>query len=512
MAQGFIRNDDAAARTGAILAAVAVVQLLVSLDLSIVNVALPDIADGLKFSASGLAWVIHAYALTFGGLLLLGGKSADVFGRRRMLVIGLAVFAGASLLAGAAGTPGQLIAARGLQGVGAAAMQPASLAVLAVSFPGGRARARAFGIWSAVNALGAALGVVLGGSVTEYAGWRWVMFLNVPVALAAIALTRNAIPRDHLPERTHSPDVAGGLLSTAGMTLLVYGIVRTAHAGWVSPATLLSLAGAVIALTGFVFVERVPRRDPLLRLGLLTNRNVAGSNLFNLLVGAAMASCFYFVSLYLQLVLGHAPASAGIMFMPFALGVIVGAGISVKLGYRLSHRKLLIVGALVTSSGFAWFGTMSAGGTFLTDVLGPSLVASVGFGLCLGPVVSTATDGVDGTETGMASGLLASARQIGASLGLAVLGTIAQYRIGTQSGASALSLGFGLGMTVGAGMLILAAIVAAFVLPRCTDSSVFRAHDNVWKPHGSHTSAATDRASEIRTRAPQGVQQPTDDD
>jgi EmrB/QacA subfamily drug resistance transporter len=455
-------------RTGLILTSVAGVQLLVSLDLSIVNVALPEIASGLQFDAVGLSWVIHAYALTFGGLMLLGGKLGDTLGYRRVLLIGLTLFAVASLLAGIAAIAGQLIAARALQGVGAAAMQPASLAVLATTFSEGPARARAFGVWSAVNALGGAFGVILGGIVTEYAGWRWVMLLNVPVALCAMALAWRSIPRDHRErgQERSRPDIAGGILATAGMTLLVFAVVRTAQIGWTAPASLLTLAVAGVLLCLFVFIEKSPRRDPLLRLGLLTNRNVAGSNIFNLLVGAAMASCFYFVSLYVQNVLKHNPATTGLMFVPLAVGVIIGAGMAVGLSSRLPARALMTVGALTTAAGFAWFGMMSAHGTFLTHVLGPSLATSLGFGLCLGPMVSTATRGVSEEETGMASGLLASSRQLGASLGLAALGTIAQHRIGTGTSPVALSGGYGLAMTVGALFLLTAAATTLIVVPR----------------------------------------------
>ena len=453
-------------RTGSILTAVNGVQLLVSLDLCIVNVALPDIAEGLGFAPAELTWVIHAYALTFGGLLLLGGKLADLVGRRRTLLFGLFIFAAASLLAGLATSPGLLVAARGLQGLGAAAMQPASLAVLTTTFPAGRARARAFGMWSAINALGAALGVVLGGLVIEFAGWRWVMLLNVPVALVPLLLAGRAIPKDNPVKRSRRPDVLGAILVTVGMTMLVYAVVRSTELGWKAPQTVLTLVAAAGALVLFVVVERSPRRDPILRLGLLANRSVTGSNVFNLLIGAAMASCFYFISLYVQLVLGHPPAITGFMFLPFALGVIVGAVLAVKLGGQFAPRTLMLVGAPVTALGFAWFGLMRADGTFLTDVLGPSLVASIGFGLCLGPVVSTATHGVKDEEAGMASGLLASARQLGASLGLAVLGTIAQHRIGTEATAEASSAGYSLGMFVGAGLLVLAAGAAFVMLPR----------------------------------------------
>lgn len=471
-------------RTSTTLAAVAIVQLLVSLDLSIVNVALPDIASGLGFEGAELGWVVHAYALTFGGLLLLGGKAADMVGRRRVLIAGLALFALASLLAGLALAPSHLVAARALQGVGAAALQPASLAVLSTTFPEGRERARAFGVWSAVNALGGALGVVLGGVITEYAGWRWVMLLNVPVALLALALTRLGVVTDGPRRRTGRPDIAGGLLATGGMSLLVFTVVRTTEIGWGAPSTIAGLAGAAALLGCFVAVERSSRREPLLRLGLLRNPSVAGSNIFNLLIGAALASCFYFTSLYLQVVLGHAPAPTGIMFLPFALGVILGGVLTITLDGRYSRRTFMIAGAVVAAAGFAWLSTMSATGTFVTDVLGPSLLVSIGFGLCLGPLVSTATIGVARDEAGMASGLLAASRQLGAALGLAVLTTIAQRHVAAESGLGALAAGYGRAMAAGCALVLAAALTAIVVLPGARRHGAGRSTDDATREGG----------------------------
>ena len=457
---------DAGGRSGLILAAVAVVQFMVSVDLSVVNVGLPRIAAGLGFSAVDLAWVIHAYALTFGGLLLLGGKAADRYGRRRVLLLGLAVFGLASLAGGFAVEPGQLVAARAAQGIGAAALAPAALALLTAAFPAGRPRVRAFGVWSAMNAAGGALGVLIGGVLTEYAGWRWVMFVNVPMAAGALALAWRAVAADPPRERGGRPDVLGAVLVTAGMVLLVFGVVRTDRHPWTSPATLTTLAVAVALLAAFVAVERATRREPLLRLGLLANRSVAGANAYNLLLGAAMASAFYFVSLYLQRVLGTGPALTGVEFLPFALGVIAGSALAIKLGYRLAPTTLLVGGGLLTAIGFAWFGLIGPDGTFLTDVLGPSIAASVGFGLCLGPVVATATAGVAPGETGTASALLNSSRQIGASLGLAALGTAAHARTGHAATADALSHGYALGLTLAAALLLTAVVIALAVLAR----------------------------------------------
>ncbi|GAA0239678.1 MFS transporter [Actinomadura nitritigenes] len=457
---------EPAPRPGLTLAAVAVVQFMVSLDLSVVNVGLPRIASGLGFGAVGVTWVIHAYALSFGGLLLLGGKAADRYGRKRVLQLGLGLFGLASFLGGLAQEPGHLVAARVAQGVGAAALAPAALALLTATFPAGRARVRAFGIWSAMNAAGGAFGVLIGGLLTEYAGWRWVMFVNVPMAATALAMAWRGVAADAPAERGGRPDVLGAVLATAGVTLLVFGVVRTDRHPWTSAATVTTLAAAVALLAAFVLVERSTAREPLIRLGLLANRSVAGANAYNLLTGAALSSSFYFVSLYLQRVLGTEPALTGLEFVPFALGVIVGSFLAVKLGYRLPARTLLIAGGLMTAAGFAWFGRIGADGSFLTDVLGPSVVASVGFGLCLAPIVSTATTGVAPHEAGAASGLLNSVRQIGASLGLAALGTAAHDRTGDAVTPASLSDGYAFGFTLGAVLLLGAVVIALTVLRR----------------------------------------------
>jgi EmrB/QacA subfamily drug resistance transporter len=460
------KMESSGARPGLTLAAVAVVQFMVSLDLSVVNVGLPEIANGLGFSAVGLTWVIHAYALTFGGLLLLGGKAADRYGRKRVLLFGLCLFALASLVGGFAQEPGQLVGARAAQGVGAAALAPAALALLTATFPTGRPRVRAFGVWSAMNAAGGALGVLAGGLLTQYAGWRWVMFVNVPMAAVALVLAWRGIVDSRPAARGGRPDVLGAVLATGGLGLLVFGVVRTDQHGWTSAVTLTTLAVSVLLLAAFIWVERTTAREPLVRLGLFANRSVAGANSYNLLVGAAMASAFYFMSLYLQRVLGEGAAMTGLMFLPFALGVVAGSVLAIKLGYKIPARTLMVCGGLLTALGFAWFGLISADGGFLTDVLGPSIAASVGFGLCLGPVVSTATAGVAPHETGTASGLLNSSRQIGASLGLAALGTAAENRTGHSLTPQALNDGYALGLNLSAALLVVAVLIALAVLRR----------------------------------------------
>ena len=467
---------DRAARPGMTLATVAVVQFMVSLDLSVVNVGLPAIRTGLGFSAVGLTWVIHAYALTFGGLLLLGGKAVDRYGRKPVLLTGLVVFGVASLLGGFAQVPGHLVAARGLQGIGAAAAAPAALALLTSTFPSGRARARAFGVWSATNAAGGALGVLIGGVLTQYAGWRWVMLVNVPMVAIVLVLAAYGVRRRDGVGATASPDIGGALLATGGLLLLVFGVVRTDQYGWASPVTAVTLVAAAALLIAFVRVEQTTRREPLLRLGLLGRRSVAGANAYNLLLGAAMASAFYFMSLYLQRVIGHGPARSGVEFLPFAFGVVAGSFITIKLGDRVANRRFLIVGGLMTAIGFGWFALISPDGSFGVDVLGPSVVASVGFGLCLGPVVSTATHGVDPSEAGTASGLLNSSRQIGASVGLAVLGTLAQRRTGEVPTAESLTAGYALGLGISAALFLAAVLIAVTVIPRTVNTPEPRNH------------------------------------
>ncbi|MFS0910808.1 MFS transporter [Microbacterium sp. 179-I 3D2 NHS] len=461
---------------GGTLAAVAMVQFLVSLDLSIVNVALPQIADTLGFGATDASWIIHAYALTFGGLLLLGGKIADRYGRRALVLVGLSIFAVASLGGTFVQDPLSLVVARGAQGMGAAALAPAALASLSTAFPTGSARVRAFAAWGAMNAAGGAFGVLLGGVLAEYAGWRWVMFVNVPMAVIAIVLAWRGIPAGTGERDRRGADVLGAVLVTLGMGSLVYGIVAVGDHPLTSPEASLPLIVAAALLTALVIVERTTRRDPVFPLRLVTERSIIGANLCNVLIGASMASAFYFVSLYLQRVLLHGPALTGVEFVPFSLGVILGSILAGRLGKRLRPLTLLIAGILTTALGFAWFGlSFSPDAGFLTSVLGPSVVSSIGFGVCLGPVVSIATAGVAQSEAGSASGLLNATRQIGASLGLAVLGTAAAVRSGGSADPQALSSGYAVGMLLSAVLLIAAAAIALLLIRSGRRSSSSRA-------------------------------------
>jgi EmrB/QacA subfamily drug resistance transporter len=448
-----------------VLAAAAVAQFVVALDMSVVNVALPAIRTALGFAPLDLSWVVHVYALTFGGFLLLGGRACDLYGRRQMFVLGLTVFGLCSLAGGLAQTPWQLIAARAGQGLGAAAAAPAALAMLTTTFTEGPQRVRALGVWSAVNAAGGALGVLAGGLLTEYAGWRWVMLINLPIVMAALALIPAGVPAGTAPAQRERLDALGAVLATGGVGLLVLGVVRTDTLGWDSPVTWATLAAAAVLLTAFVFAES--RADaPLLRLGLLRSRWVAGANVLVFLAAAGQFTAFYFVSLYMQQVLGMGAAATGTAFLPFSLGLVAGTIVATRITAARTPRVFLVPGALLAAAGLAWFALISPEGSFLTDVLGPSLVTSVGAGLVLAPVAAAATTGVAAREAGMASGLMNSSRQLGGSIGLAALATIAAHHTGTTTDPAALHDGYALGLAIAAAVFVLAAVVAIGVLPR----------------------------------------------
>ncbi|WUI02340.1 MFS transporter [Spirillospora sp. NBC_00431] len=451
-------------RPGVVLAAASIAQFVVALDMAVVNVALPAVKTSLGFAPVDLSWVVHAYALTFGGFLLLGGRACDLYGRRRLFVLGLAVFGLCSLAGGLAQAPWQLVAARAGQGLGAAAVAPAALALLTTTFTEGRDRVRALGVWSAVNAAGGALGVLAGGVLTEYAGWRWVMLVNLPIVAGALALVPAGVPARPRSGGRERMDVLGAVLATTGIGLLVFGVVRTDTRGWTSAATLGTLAAAAVLLVAFGVAEsRVPA--PLVRLGLLRSRWVSGANLIVFLAAAGQFAAFFFVSLYMQDVLGMGAAATGAAFLPFSAGVVAGTIAATRIGATRSPRASLIPGALLAGAGLAWFTRMSPDGGFRTDVLGPSLVGSIGIGLVLAPVATAATAGVAAREAGMASGLLNSSRQLGGCVGVASLATLAAHRTGTATDASALNSGYALAVAVSAALFVVAAAVA-LALPR----------------------------------------------
>ncbi|MBO1416665.1 MFS transporter [Streptomyces sp. FH025] len=452
-------------RPGVVLAAAAVAQFVFALDMSVVNVALPAIRTALGFAPLDLSWVVHVYALTFGGFLLLGGRACDLYGRRRLFLLGLAVFGLCSLAGGLAQEPWQLITARAGQGLGAAAAAPAALALLTTTFPEGPRRVRALGVWSAVNAAGGALGVLAGGLLTEYAGWRWVMLVNLPIVVAALALAFTGVPAGARPVRREGLDVLGAVLATGGVGLLVFGVLLTGTRGWGSPATLATLATAAALLAAFALAEtRAPA--PLLRLGLLRSRWVAGANVLVFLAAAGQFAAFYFVSLYMQQVLGMSAVATGVAFLPFSAGLVAGSIVATRVTSTRTPRSALVPGALLAAAGLAWFAFIDPHGGFLTDVLGPSVITSFGTGLVLAPVAAAATTGITPREAGMASGLMNSSRQLGGCIGLAVLATLAVHRTGTATDPAALNDGYALGLAVAVALFVLAAVVAIAVLPR----------------------------------------------
>ncbi|HEX9967219.1 MAG TPA: MFS transporter [Solirubrobacterales bacterium] len=452
-------------------------QFVVVLDASIVNVALPTIKEALSFSQDNLSWVVNAYVLTFGGFLLLGGRLADLLGRRRVFMAGLALVALASLLAGFAATEGQLIAARAAQGLGAAIISPSALSIVTTTFSDGAERNRALGVWGAVAGSGGAAGVLLGGILTDGPGWEWVLWVNVPVSLIALALAPRLIAETREEGEKRVFDVAGAVTITAALSILVYALVDATEAGWGSTQTIGLLALAALLLAIFVAIElRTPK--PLVPFSIFRIRTLTGANVVGLLVGASLFSMFFFISLYMQQVLGYSAIHAGLSYLPLALVIIASAGIASQLVTKVGYKPVLAAGLLFICIGLVWFGQVSVGGGFTTDILGPSLFAAAGLGFAFVTTTIAAVSGVEEREAGLASGLINTSQQVGGALGLAVLATVANSRTadltpaGTPPSPDALTEGFQAAFLGGAGIALLG-FVLTLVLIRGADS---RAH------------------------------------
>jgi EmrB/QacA subfamily drug resistance transporter len=450
-----------------ILACVA--QFMVILDVSIVNVALPSIRHGLHFSAANLQWVVNAYTLTFAGFLLLGGRAADLLGRRLIFISGLLLFAGASLVGGIAQNEGTLIAARAAQGLGGAIVSPATLAILTTTFKEGGARNRALGVWGAMGAAGGTTGALLGGVLTDLVGWRWILFVNVPIGIAAALLATRYIAESKAEGQTRHFDVAGALSVTLGLVALVFGIVRADAAGWGSAQVLGSLAAGVVLLASFVAIEGRFAAAPLMPLRILRSRVLTGANIVVFLLGGAMFGMWYFVSLYLQQVLGYTPIEAGLAFMPMTLSIMLGSTIASRAIAKVGVQPLLIVGMLSQAAGLLLFAEISPTGSYLGDVIIPSLLVAGGMGLAFVPVTIAAMGGVAAREAGLASGLVNTSRQMGGALGLAILSSVATAHTNSLLSAhhalnTALTDGFHRAFVVGALFAFLGAVVAATVL------------------------------------------------
>jgi EmrB/QacA subfamily drug resistance transporter len=453
----------------ALLVLVCLAQLMVILDVSIVNVALPSIKGGLHFSTTGLQWVVNAYTLTFAGFLLLGGRAADLLGRRRVFLAGTALFSLASLACALAGSSSMLIGARALQGIGGAVISPASLAIITTSFEGQRERNRALGIWGAMGGVGGALGALLGGVLTQGLGWPAIFVVNVPIGLLVLALAPALVPEGRSELEHKHFDVLGAGLVTGALTALVYGIVRTDTLGWGAPGVLAPLLVGAVLLGLFVLVEGRFARAPLVPLPIFRMRTLSAANAIVFLLYSAVFAMWFFLSLYMQQVLGHDALSTGLAFVPMTLSVVLATSFAPRLVQRFGTRPVIVLGMLLSAAGLVLLTGVRPGGSYVAQVLPGGVLSALGLGLALVPATIAAVSGVPRSQSGLASGLLNTARLIGGALGLAVLSTIAasQTHADAHGGASALaalSSGFRLAFGVGAAISLLGALLAAVLL------------------------------------------------
>jgi EmrB/QacA subfamily drug resistance transporter len=453
----------------AILLLLSVVQFMDILDASILNIALPSIKTDLGFSQQSLQWVINGYILTYGGFLLLGGRMADLLGRRSVLVSGLIVFAGSSLLGGLAHTSSLLVGARFAQGVGAAMMSPAALSTLTSTFRSTRDRNTALGVWAAVSGIGGAAGVLFGGLLTEGPGWRWVLFINVPFSALALLGAFALLSRERVRAgRLANFDALGAFLVTGGMLLLVYTLVKAPDVGWSAGRTVAGLAGAAVLLAGFAFNElRV--RNPLVPLSILKVKGVAAADATQLVAIAGFLPMFFFLTLYMQTVLGYSPIQTGLAYLPLTGGFIIAASISSQLFARIGTKPVVVLGTVISAGGLYWLSRVPVDGSYMADILPGLLTVSIGMGGVFTGLTTAANAGVEQDQAGLAAGLLNTGQQLGAALGLAILSAVA-----TAQTKSVLSAGDGLtqaathgyqrALLVGA-FIVLAATAIALLTP-----------------------------------------------
>ncbi len=414
-------------RLGLALAVIATAQLMVVLDTAIVNVALPHIQNALGFSGAGLEWVVNGYALTFGGLTLLGGRTGDLLGRRTMFMAGLLLFTAASLAGGLATSQGWLVAARVVQGSGAAIVAPTALALITTSFPEGKPRNRALAVYAAMSALGGAVGLIAGGLLTSYVSWRWVLFVNVPIGIAVML----AAPRVLGPSSRQRGrfDLPGSITGTAGVGALVYGLSSAAPGGpsdqshWGDAKVVAALAAAGLLLTVFAVIE-ARGRNPLLPLRLLADRSRSGANLAMLLVGTALFGTFFFLTLFLQEVWGYSALRAGLAYLPMTAAIGVASGLSARLVPRAGARTMLAAGSLTFAAGLFWLSRLSQHGSYVHTVLAPTVLIGAGLGMLFVPITLVAMAKVADSESGVAASLRNAGQQVGGSVGLAVLGSV----------------------------------------------------------------------------------------
>jgi EmrB/QacA subfamily drug resistance transporter len=449
------------------LALLCTVQFMVVLDIAVVNVALPSIQVDLGFSQENLQWVISAYALLFGGFLLLGGRAADLLGRRRVFLVGIVLFTAASLFSGLAWSEGTLIVARGLQGFGAAIISPAALSILTTTFKEGPERNTALGAWGAVGAFGAVAGVLLGGVLTDLLNWRWIFYINAPVGAVAFTLVPVLLAESR-DATAKSFDLPGAALVTSGLVVLVYAITQANDYGWASAETAAFFAAAAALLAGFV-VREARTRDPLMPLSIFRLRTLVGANIAGLILGTVLFSMFLMLTLYMQQVLGYSPLKTGVSYLAVAGTAIVWSAVAAQLVTRVGVKRVLVVGMVFLTAGLMYFTQVSVGGSYVSDLLPGFLVIAVGMGFSFVPISIAALAGVKPAEAGLASGLINTSQQIGGALGIAALSAIATSTTTDQVAAGAgravaLTDGFQSAFVAGAAVAIVGVLVALFVV------------------------------------------------
>jgi EmrB/QacA subfamily drug resistance transporter len=457
---------DTHRRKRAALALLCLVQFMVVLDVAIVNVALPSIQTDLGFSQKDLQWVISAYALFFGGFLLLGGRAADLLGRRRVFLAGLAVFSVASLLSGLAWSEGALIGSRALQGLGSAIVSPAALSILTTTFAEGSERNSALGAWGAIGAFGAVAGVLLGGILTDLLSWQWIFFVNVPVGLGAIAVTPLVLAETR-DAGARGFDLPGAALVTGGLVVLVYALTQANGYGWGSAQTIGLFAAASALLGAFVAWEGYTR-DPLMPLEIFRLRTLVGANVAGVVVGTVVFSMFLMLTLYMQRVLGYSPLRTGVAYLAVAGTTIVWSAVAAKLVTRVGVKPVLVAGMTFLAAGLAYFTQVSVGGSYLGDLLPGFLLIALGMGFSFVPVSIAALAGVKPSEAGLASGLISTSQQIGGAIGIAALSAVATSTTGSAGGSAALTDGFQAAF-VGGAAVALAGLLVALVIVRRRD-------------------------------------------
>ena len=446
-----------------VLVLICMAQFMVILDATIVNVALPSIQKDLGLSEANLQWIVNAYTLVFGGFLLLGGRAGDLLGRKRLFLIGLVIFTSASLLDGLAQSEGMLIGSRALQGLGAALISPAALSIVSTTFAEGKERARALGVWAAIAIGGSAVGLILGGVLTQSFSWPWIFFVNVPVGIATFLLALRLIPESRDETAHGSYDVAGAVTVTGGLMTLVYAIVKAESAGWASATTIGLFALALALLSSFVAIE-MRAAAPLVRLSIFRVRSLLTANLVMFLAMSGMFAMFFFNTLYIQRVLGYGPLEAGLAFLPFTAGIMVSAGLASQFAPRVGVRLVAAIGMILSAAGLLLLTRLPVHGSYAADVLPALLLASLGMGAVFMPLTLIATTGLADADQGLASGLFNTSQQIGGALGLAILSTIAASRTSAAGGSKAHALVVGFHWAFGGGAVFLFLALAVMTL------------------------------------------------